>query len=176
MPGPATEHSFSEAPPDRIYWDTNFVLSAILADDTNHARCLGFAESLLAAGTRIVYSQATVIECIIKCRKLAVNGFLPIQSQAILPLDQSSVFSHSLTEWERTLRSFLRQFRDCWEVNITKSVLKRVFPIIRQHGLHTFDAIHLATMQHVGCSHIACLDADFRDISGLHLWNDLIFG
>lgn len=179
----AKEHPFAESPPPQIYWDTSFVLSALLPDDSNHARCLNFCQSLQAAGTQIIYSQATLIECIIKCRRLAEEGRLPPTYRRMLmetlpgkTQDKGGLFSHRIGEWERTLTSFLRQFRDCWEVNITKSVMRRVFPLIRRYRLDTFDAIHLATMEQVACSDIASLDEDFQRVRDLGLWNDLIFG
>ena len=170
----ATQHSFSETPPEVIYWDSNFLLSSLLSDDTNHMRCLNFCLSIQSASTRVVYSQATLIESIIKCHRAAKEGHLP-SPQRLLPLGTDFLFSYCIAEWQRTLRSFLRQFRDCWEVNITKSVMKRVFPLIRQYHLDVFDALHIATMQHVGCNHIACLDEHFLRISNLHVWNGLIF-
>src|SRR5207253_1769858 len=71
--------------------------------------------------------------------------------------------------------SVLSQF--AWvEIPVTPVVRRLSTRFMAEYSLGSQDAVHLVSAAHEGVADLASLDAAFRRVDGLNLWNDRLHG
>jgi predicted nucleic acid-binding protein len=171
---PAEEHLFSETPPGYLLLDTNFVVATLVAGDPRHEECLSFAGRLQDAGTVIAYSTLLRLEHLNAWRNLLKDGLLPPEPGPQLRLELN-VAEDDRSHWLRVadilLGQFLAQFPRT-EIRLNQRVVSLAIELVGRFNLQSYDAVHVASAFHAGCTDIASLDKDFRRVEGIDLWNN----
>jgi len=171
---PAEERLLSEGPPRRLFLDTSFVVATLVAREPRHEECLSFAETLQDAGTVIVYSTLLRLEHLNAWRKLLKDSLLPPEPGPQLRLELN-VPKDDRIHWLRVadilLDQFLAQFPRT-EIRLGRRVVSMAIELVGRFDLQSYDAVHLASAFHAGCTDIASLDKDFRRVDGIRLWNN----
>lgn len=173
---PAYERRFTETPPRTLFLDTSFVIASLVGGEREerHEECLSFGETLLEAGTTVVYSRILRVEYLNAWRRLILEGFLPPEPGPQVRL-RLGVLRAETAHWLRLadilLRRFLSQFPRV-EVRLNNTVVDEMLTLMGNYNLKAQDAVHVASAFYVGCSDIASLDPDFRWVDGIRLWNN----
>ena len=171
---PAEEHLFSETPPGHLLLDTDSVVATLVTGDPRHEDCLSFADSLQDAGTIIAYSTLLRLEHLNAWRNLLKKGLLPPEPGPQLRLELN-VAEDDRIHWLRVadilLGKFLAQFR-ITEIRLNQRVVSLAIELVGRFDLQSYDAVHVASALHAGCTAIASLDKHFRRVEGIHLWNN----
>lgn len=175
---PATERSFSDPPPGRLYLDTDFLISCLIETQPHHERCRPFLDRLAQFGqTEIYVSPLSWLE------------FTHVVSKERFRLDlpEGMQQSYELHRWqdaqvrERYLTDLLSQFErlllpfEWGEIPITADVRHTAIHYMMTYRLDPQDAGHVAAAWSLGIADIAALDRAFRKVDGITLWNDLIY-
>ncbi len=175
---PAIEHGFTETPPLQLYLDTNILIGHLIASHDQHQRCQEFVERLIRDGTTIYLSPLSWMEYVhVVCR----NDF-----RAALPADVRR--RYRLGRWHEPrvrevylgwvlglLEALLADFADWVEIPLTADIRAQAVQYIREYNLHGQDAMHLAAARAAGVRDLASFDGRLRRVTGLHLWNDLVY-
>lgn len=172
----ATERSFDEPPPDRLYIDTDFLISCLTDAQPHYPRCISFLEALARHGTEIYVSALTWLEFAYVVSKERFRLELSTEMQAEYALhhwQRREVRGRYIADMIGRARALLAPFE--WaQVPITGDVQRRAQDYMIAYGLHPQDAAHVAAAELAGVSDIATLDRGFRKVDDITLWNDLI--
>jgi len=176
---PAVEHTFLDHVPEHIYIDTDVFISYLIGTQPHHVRCRAFLERLKReARTTLYVSSLSWLEI---AHVITRSGFRD---------DLAADLRHQyrLSRWQRPeirrtyidgligdFETALGQFP--WvEVPITPMVRRLAVRFMAAYGLGSQDATHLASAAQARVAHFASLDAGYRCVDDLDLWNDLIHG
>ncbi len=173
----ATEHSFSDTPPRRLYLDADFVLAAIVTHEAHSQRCKTFLTRVADMRLTTIYvSSLWWVEFADTVMRERWRTRLDPEEQARYRLDrwqEPLIREAYLQDMLKRLEGLLSAFE--WaEISVTRAVRSLAIQYMGEHALRGQDAIHLASMVHAGVYDLASLDESFRKVSALHLWNDLI--
>jgi predicted nucleic acid-binding protein len=174
---PATERSFTDAPPARLYVDTDIFVSYLDGTQPHHTRCKAFLEALAEGGlTEIFISSLTGLEFAHVVMRENFRSNLPPELWRRYRLhrwNEPLVRQAYLQALIKTFESVLTQFK--WaEVSLTPAIRIAAIRAMGQHNLGSQDAVHLVSARHAGLSDLASLDERYRRVDGLNLWNDRI--
>ncbi len=159
------------SPPEVVYLDTSVVVAAIIPGSDHVGPCAAFCNDLVAAGSRIFFSQILRLELSQALLKLATR-------RAGLPSDTSAAYR--LDDWgadpsvrDRWLRIGVRAFDDLFErfprvleLPFDVGTWQTSLDVMVAHGLRSHDAIHVATARQLGVPTIATADDHFKRVAG----------
>jgi predicted nucleic acid-binding protein len=174
----AIEHAFSEAPPDELYLDTDFIVGCLERTDPHHARCAAFMRHVASGARTMLYisslSWLEFIHTITRERFREIASAELRQRFRLDHWDEASVRRAYVAQLTSDFEVLLSQC-DWTEVWLTPAIRADAIDMIATYNLNTHDAVHLATMRDMGVVHLASLDRGFRRVDGLHLWNDRMY-
>jgi predicted nucleic acid-binding protein len=165
--------SANDQVPDDIYVDTNIVVAAIIAGSDNASSAQQFCTALADTRSRIYFSQIIRLEISQAILRLAASpARLPIEIRERYRLERWNVdflvrhrwMVHGVREFERLCGEFFHVY----EYPFDEEIWLRSVHIMSHYRLHSLDAIHVATAQHLGIRDFATSDADFRRVDNLH--------
>jgi predicted nucleic acid-binding protein len=175
---PATERGFLETPPQRLYVDTDFILTYLVSTRPHHARCRPFVERVQGMGITTLYVSSLVwLEYAHVITRPAFRSALPEHTQREFafehwendPAVRQRYFEYSIN----LLNEFLDQIG--WvEVSLTDQVRAAALQFIGQYNMGSHDAANVASAQFAGVIDLASFDQGYRRVDGLFLWNDRI--
>ena len=159
------------APPSDIYLDTSIVVAASIEESVHAISCAAFCDDVVAAGSRVYFSQVLRLELSQAILKLATR-------QRGLSLDIRS--EYRLDEWgtnsevrDRWLRSNIRRcdaligrFAAWQEIPFDTGTWQTSLDVMIAYGLQSHDAVHVATARQLGLTHLATADDHFKKVSG----------
>jgi predicted nucleic acid-binding protein len=176
---PAVERSFADALPESLYLDTDIIVAGINRSHPNHQRAAMLLVRMAAGGgMRVIISSLTWIEFLNVITRPMFRDALPSDLRQRLRLGRW----HDAMVRQTYVRAMLARFEgllaqfDYAEIPMTISIRNAAIQLAIAHNLRAQDAVHLASAQHSGVSHLASFDEAFRRVDGIHLWNDLIHG
>jgi predicted nucleic acid-binding protein len=174
---PATERAFSETPPLHLYLDTNILIAYFVANHPQHIQARDFLVHLYTAGLTTLYvSPLTWTELTDVVSRPEFRAALPPEWQREARFrhwDRLEVRRAYLESWWGALDRLLLQY--AWdEIVLTPPMRVQALGLVRDYGLESADALHLAAAQAAGVLDFASFDAAFRRVDGLYLWNDLL--
>ena len=123
----AIESSFSDPLPDRLYVDTDTVISHLVSSQSHHARCTGFLESLARHQTVIYLSSLLWMEYTHVVTRERFRQALPLDMQQRFRLDRwedARVREEYLAASLQALNDLLDQF-DWVAVFLTSDIRRR---------------------------------------------------
>jgi predicted nucleic acid-binding protein len=174
---PASERLFSAPVPRRLYVNTDVLIAHLVSSDTNHPRCRVFMERLAEDGhVTLVLSTLSWIECTHVVSRQNFCDRLPADFRQQFRLeqwDQPLVRQVYLQMLGGLFEALLAQY-DIVEVPVTGEARALAVQYVAQYGLRGQDAVHLASAIQEGVLDMASLDATYRRVEGLVLWNDLV--
>lgn len=172
---PAIEHTFTDALPARLYFDTDVLISVLAVDQPHHRRSEAlFARLIREGGTVVVLSSLSWMEFanVVMRDRFRLN--LPPDVQQQFRFDrwqESAVREAYLQFFLRSLENLLDQ-ADYEEIALTSEIRTAALTYVAGTNLRPHDAVHLASASLGGDAQIVSFDESFRRIDGLHLWND----
>lgn len=173
----ATEHSFSEVPPQRLYLDTNIILEYLVETEPHHSRSTAFLDKVSSLGLTAIYlSSISWIEFVHVVLSEDFRNGLPSDTRQLYQLSDwgsGLVRRNYLVAFVERMKELLAHF-DVYEIELTSAIQELAVTYSADHKLDSQDAVHLASMTMAHVLDLASFDSDFRDIDGLHLWNDNI--
>jgi len=175
---PATERAFDEAPPPRLYVDTNVYLAHVVTAHPQHERASALFEHLARPSLTTLYLSSVLW-----------TGFARAvgHPQIVRLLPASTKQQFGLHRWgvfrvQRDYRRYmLARFEDLlgafgWrEIPFTRPVRLQALEYLDRYYLDSNDAIHLASAAALGIRDFASFDKAFRPVDGLSLWNDRMY-
>lgn len=174
----ATERSFSDLPPSRLYVDTNVFIGYLFSTDPLHSRCRALLERVVAQGsTTIFVSSISWMEFAHVVTRQRFRDALPTETQRTFQLGRwqaQPVRERYLQHHSRALEVLFSHF-ELEEVAVTPEVRAGAMTYMAAYDLDGQDAIHLARARLVGVRDVASFDRKFRRVDWLYLWNDLIY-
>jgi predicted nucleic acid-binding protein len=173
---PASERSFLDSPPDRLYCDTDFLIAFLVEREPHHVRARTLLNRAGEQGTTLYLSSLSWIEFANVIIKERFRIQLPVDQQRRLHLHRWQDARVRRVYVETMVSSFdaaLAQF--VWdEVALTPDVKRQAISYIADYSIGPNDAVHLASAWKARCFDVASFDAGFRRVDNLTLWNDLI--
>lgn len=174
---PATERTFSDSLPARLYLDTDVIIAALVDTQPRYARCKAFIERLATSGhVTICLSSLSWLEFGHAVMRENFRRALPsIRRRRLRPehWEQPMIRRAYLQALFAELDTLLAQLK--WlEIPLTRSVRVAAVRFMADYALGSQDAVHLASAGEVGARDLASLDQKFRRVNGLYLWNDHI--
>ena len=112
---PATEHSFGEAPPDRLCVDTNLCVAYLIDEHDHHERAVKFFEHLEVYGSTILY-VSTLVSIEFAAASLP-RGYLPSCPQRGV----DNIGSTSGISWQHVSIIVRRSWVNCRRCLITSA-------------------------------------------------------
>jgi predicted nucleic acid-binding protein len=172
---PATERAFDEAPPLRLYVDTNVYLAYLVTPHPQHARARALFTHLAQHNRTTLYLSSVIWTELVNavCHPQTLR-ILPADTKQQLGLQRWSVFRVQ-RDYRRHMLAGLAQLLavfDWAEVPFTREVRIEALAYLDRYYLDSNDAIHLASATTVEVSDFASFDKAFRPVDGLSLWND----
>jgi predicted nucleic acid-binding protein len=176
---PALEHRFDEPLPDHLYVDTDIFVNFMVSTQPHHDRCREFFERVQSeAHTTLYLSSLSWLELAHVITRPSFRDELTddLQRQYRIgrwerPDIRRTYIDGLLGEFEATLNQFP------WvELPVTPLVRRLATRYIAEYSLGSQDAAHLASAAFAGVADFVSLDAAFRRVDDLDLWNDLIYG
>ena len=168
---PATRHLFSDNPlPSLVVIDSSFVFEALIDSGTGrYIEARDFAERLRTTNSILVHSSLLFLEAPQCWRRLYKRGALiPNQRGIDIVSDRKNAFA----EAERDLSTFLGAF-NTQRVRITRRLMTLGSVMAATYDLRSHDALVAAISQDARIPDIVALDADFRAVDGIELWDNL---
>ncbi|MBA3415215.1 MAG: type II toxin-antitoxin system VapC family toxin [Chloroflexia bacterium] len=158
------------APAGDVYLDTSIVVAASIEGSHHATSCAAFCDDLVAAASRVLFSQVLRLELSQAILKVATR-------RQGLSLDIRNEFR--LDEWgassavrERWLRSNIRRsdapisrFAAWQEIPIGTDTWQTSLDVMIAYGLQSHDAVHVATARQLGLTHLATADDHFKRVS-----------
>lgn len=173
---PATEHRFNKTPlPRAIFLDADFVVSVLHESEQFHRDCSAFAYRLLRSRVVVLHTQLLRLEFLsgwqsaIRRRGIP-RDLLPQQRLWRQPEDERAALYEI---GDGFLLDFLNAF-ERYEVRLSARLQERARRAMADYNLKPMDACLVASSFQVGVPDIASLDARFRRVEGIRLWNDRI--
>jgi predicted nucleic acid-binding protein len=171
---PANRHLFTETPlPQYIVADSSFIFHALIDDLRTgfHVPARDFAEALRNANSILLYSSLVFLEAP-QCWRRLYN------KEALVPrqrgMDQLTDRINAFNEANADLLGFLARFRK-YEVRITKARMRAANAVVARYGfISSHDALAVAIAHELGITDLAALDADFKNVNGIELWDGFL--
>jgi predicted nucleic acid-binding protein len=176
---PAREHAFNELPPAHLYLDTDILINYLEAarGQEHHERCTAFLQRIFVTGVTTIYvSSLSWLEFAHTVTRTEFRRRLPREMARRYPLGrwkEPRVRQAYTQEMLGLLDDLLSQY-DCYEVPLTTEVRELSTRSMSEYDLGSHDAVHLASARWMGVEDFASFDAKFREVDGIHLWNDLV--
>jgi predicted nucleic acid-binding protein len=174
----AVTRRFADAPPQRLYLDTDFVIACLVASEQHHLACRTFVEHLFDAGLTMLYTSSYswleyihVVSTAKFRRKL--DPHLSAQLNVSLWDDNPVVRTAYIEHFRELLLEMLRPFKRA-QIGMNATVVGRAMWYMAAYNLKGNDALHLASMNSANVADIASLDSVFRRVDDIFLWNDAI--
>jgi predicted nucleic acid-binding protein len=160
--------------PRHVYLDTSVLVGAIVYGAPHAYACRQFCDELIAAGSRVYFSQILRLELSQALRRLATTRTnLSAAMRQQYQLDDwgtsAAVRSRWLTLGAAQFDLLLAQFAIAIELPFQVSTWAHSLDIMAQDGLQSRDAVHVATARQHGLRDLATVDADFQGIAGLQV-------
>lgn len=174
---PATEHAFSESPPDQLYLDTDFIIACLERTDPHHQRCAPFMEQVVAHGTTLYVSSLSWLEFIHTVTRERFRELVSDDLRRQFRLERWEDASIRRAYTNHLLDSFQVLLAQCdWaEIALTSEIRAEAIELIATYNLNAHDAVHIATARDAGVVNLASPDRGYRRVDGLHLWNDRMY-
>ncbi len=173
----AVERSFLAPLPNRLYLDTDILVSSLVGAEPHHERCRVFLDRLVDQGSTTIYvSSLTWIEFAHVVTRPAFRNRQPDAVRRRYRLERwgrQVVRQTYVNDWLADLQSLLNQF-DSTELSLSEPIRRAAASYMVDYNIGSQDAVHLASAAREGIADVASLDAGYRRIDGLVLWNDLI--
>lgn len=150
--------------PRALSLDTSLVAPAFVQNTPLHAECQGLLLKLVTAGSLIVFNRLLEAELLEAGTKLALEsqygrGWRNRRADGRVRRRANTVTSTLMSAWSEFLTTV---DYICVELDEVSSLAPA---IMADHGLASYDAIHAATAQYAGASHLATLDTQFGRIA-----------
>lgn len=151
------------------------VINVLHENEDYHRECLAFARRLLASDVVVVYSNLLRLEFWHGWARAVRNRGVPkgILEQPRLIPDPASERARAYVIGDSYLRDFLRLFRR-YEVRIGTRLLDQALQVMGRYNLASRDACVAAIAFYADVPDVVSLDAKFRRVDGIHLWNNRI--
>lgn len=174
---PALEHAFTDLGPDHLYLDTDILINVLVSTQPHHSRCIDFLRRLqVGARTTLYLSSLTWLELTHVVTRPSFRDVLAVDIQHLFQFsrwDRPSVRRAYIDALLGDVETVLEQFT--WiELPVTPAIRRRATRFMAEYRLGSHDAAHLASAAQAGVADVASLDAAFRRVDDLDLWNDLI--
>ncbi|MBI2755225.1 MAG: type II toxin-antitoxin system VapC family toxin [Chloroflexi bacterium] len=174
----ATERGFlADAPPQRLYLDIDVIIAALVATEPHHVRCKAFLQRVQHLGLTTLYlSSYSWIEYLHVVSRKSFRDRLDPVLRTHLSVDrwiERGVREAYVRYFASLLTDTLQAF--AWvSVAVNTAVAVQAIEEMAEHNLAGGDATHLGAMQVSGVHDLASLDAQYRRVDWLYLWNDHI--
>jgi predicted nucleic acid-binding protein len=162
-------------PPTEIYLDTSVFASAVVRTAPHRTACVAFCRELIAANSRVYFSQLVRVELLQALRRLATTQHnISPAMRARYRLDQWGSDATVRRAWielgtagfEALLSRFRAAIELPWSVNSWRDSME----LMIRHGLQAYDAVHVATAQEWRLRALAAVDDDYRRVPTLDCW------
>jgi predicted nucleic acid-binding protein len=170
---PAQEHMFDEEPlPPAVVFDCDFVINVLHENEDFHDECAGFAGRLFDRGVGIVYSSLVRVDFWQGWRHAVKQKGLPLEigGEPVRIRDLAKQREEWYQLGDQYPKLFLSLY-DRYEVRVGPRLLDRAVKLMGRYNLGSHDACLAAIAFHTDVTDIVSLDADFRRVDGIHLWN-----
>ncbi len=171
----ATEHRFSEEPlPQAVVLDADFVVNVLHEREEFHKDCTVFASRLFDENVPIVYTQLLRLEFMSGWQKAVTRGGIPANMLRDLNVSDPGDDLVRLYKLGDEYLSVFLSLYGRYEVRLSARLQDQARRYMAEYNLRPMDACLVASAHRTGIHDLASLDADFRRVGWLHLWNDHI--
>jgi predicted nucleic acid-binding protein len=171
----ASERSFRDALPERLYPDTDFLLSILFNSQPHHLRSLAFVDHLLRSDrTTLVVSSILWTEFAHVLSRESFRKQLAVEeAREVAPAQWSrpAVRERYIRRHVAELDHLLNQFA-LIEAPLDAAIRRAALALMARHALGSQDSVHVATAFAAGTRDLVSFDATYRRVDGLLLWND----
>ncbi|MEN6610553.1 MAG: type II toxin-antitoxin system VapC family toxin [Methanoregulaceae archaeon] len=153
-----------------VFIDANIFLSIIFENSGRAESSVRFLESV-HEGT--IHGTTSVLVLNEVLHRLLIAS---VVNDAGIPLEEAVTFlkihpTHICeTETSRTLIEDIRNIRNLKILGISEKTFVRSLAIMKEYGLLSNDALHVACMEEHALSTIATFDRDFERVSRIRVW------
>jgi predicted nucleic acid-binding protein len=171
-----------DAVPEQIYWDTSFVVDALLKPPDKassrahlrHREAVNLLARLEGKKPRVVISSllfSEFWEAVLKIELKAAHGdeyYLKLKADPGIVLPCIT----RIREADERLTELLGKFSNVFTVHPAKDVHTRALDLMGKHPLRPFDAIHIASRVSQGVTDFAVSDKHFEVLEGFTIWRN----
>ncbi len=164
-----------QSPPRHVYIGTSVLVGAIISSAPHAAACGDFCDRLIAAESRVYFSQILRMELSQALRRLATTR--TNLSPAVYERYGLANWGASAAVRRRWLELGVSQFRALLshfalvvELPFREATWLQSVEVMAADGLQARDAVHVATARDLGLRDLATVDADFQRVRDLRVW------
>jgi predicted nucleic acid-binding protein len=150
--------------PEDVVVDTSFVVEALVGTQQQHEVCRGFLERLLAAETTLYFNRLLEIELAEAAFRFALQERLGRRVREADRRDgrlrrrAGRLMEETQDAWDEALAGFSFV---CVELHEVADMTPQ---LMRDHGLRSYDAVHVATALLAGVRDVVTLDVGFANV------------
>jgi predicted nucleic acid-binding protein len=173
------EYSEEEIPPS-LYFDTSFIVSALIEGEKYHKKTVSFIDSLACAKQQPVIVFSELLHTELRCAVIAIcirNKFgkdTKINKIIFNDPDIIKRYYPQVKEAEEGLNGILQRFVNWISVPVTEKITAKAGEVMPAFRLGSQDAVHVATMLDWDIINIAAYDWGIEELprykGGVHIW------
>ena len=162
-------------PPSHVFLDSSLIAAKVFPGSAHSVAASTFFDHLFASDSTAYVSELVKFEYGQVLRNLAVHrNRLPSHVREQFGLDRWNddlfVRARWLAHGDAGLKALIDQFAVFYEVPVRREFWDRMLSMMTYYDLKSYDAVHLATIQHYGIPHFATCDRHFAAVDGLSLF------
>jgi predicted nucleic acid-binding protein len=153
--------------PPYIFFDTSFVVEALVFGQPNHDRAKAFIERLANAIPQPVVTFSDLLYTELRCAilSLVVQNSLGVDRRGAIKAIKKNpelIKKHfcDVEKAEKNFREILQRFEHRLDIPMTEDITERAGVLMPKYRLGSNDAIHVASMEDMGINDIAVIDRD----------------
>ncbi len=178
---PTRLKNFTDSPlPEVIYFDTSFVIRTLVDGESHSNQCREFIKRLKEKQLSIVFSNflraelwhARLFTIFKQFEKKKHINFSNCCKKYQKKLNTTKNFYSEIKKINERFNELLQNFEEWVESPMENKIIKLALDIKGKYNLHSYDAIHIATMLDWGIKDIVTFDGHIEDITDLNIWTN----
>lgn len=158
-----------------MFLDSSVIVASIFVGSPHWEAADGFVKQLHTHGSAVYFSTLVRFEYAQAIRNLAVRrSLLPGNTREQFGLDRWEFDLFVRARWfafgDAKFTALIETFAMAYEMPFERELRERILSLMAYYDLKSYDAVHLATLQHYGIPHFATCDRHFSAIDGLGLF------
>jgi len=164
----------SNPPPDKIYFDTSFLITALIetpSEKNKYKIARSFLDRIINKQPQVFTSLLTEIEFIESCVYLALSTKVGKSVKLAVKADPNLFVKHkaAIDKYIDRFKWVKEKLAGKWqELAIDRQVIKLARRFGQDYNLMFRDAIHLASARLMICDNIISFDKDFSNIKSIN--------